>query len=205
MSEDLIEIHAAHGYLISSFLSPSSNHRTDRYGGSFENRTRLLLEVVQEIRHAIPERIALSVRISAVDWMSYSPSAPQWTLEDSVMLALILAGVGVDVLDISSGGNNAVQRIPGDMFYQVDLAERIKHALEDQGKHMMVAAVGRIADAVTAEKVVKEKGADLACIATEFLRDPNLVYRWSEQLGANMEWPRQYVRADREAKVRMDL
>jgi 2,4-dienoyl-CoA reductase-like NADH-dependent reductase (Old Yellow Enzyme family) len=199
---DLIEIHAAHGYLLSSFLSPASNCRTDAYGGSFENRARFLIEVVGEVRQCIPSRIALSVRISAVDWMSHCPGVPQWTLEESVELALLLADMGVDILDVSSGGNNAAQHIPTDASYQIDLARTIKLALQGQGKDMFVAAVGRITDATTAENIVKENGADLAFVATQFLRDPNLVYRWSEELGANMQWPRQYSRADGKASMR---
>ncbi|KAJ4354175.1 NADH-dependent flavin oxidoreductase [Didymosphaeria variabile] len=201
---DFIEIHAAHGYLISSFLSPISNTRTDAYGGSFDNRVRFLVSVVREIRANIPNTTPFSVRISAVDWMAHSPSTPQWTLPDSISLALLLADEGVDVLDVSSGGNNVEQVIPkDDALYQVNLAKEIKTALQKHGKSMFVAAVGRIADAATAQKVVSEKQADLTFVATEFLRDPNLVHRWAEELGASVEWPRQYVRADRQARAKM--
>lgn len=199
---DFIELHAAHGYLLSSFLSPASNHRTDIYGGSFENRARFLFEVVREIRQSIPDSIAFSVRISAVDWMAHSPSTPQWTLEESVKLAIALADMGVDVLDVSSGSNNILQQIPKDTFYQIDLAERIKSALREHGKEMFVAAVGRITEAAIAERTLREKGADLTLVATQFLRDPNLVYRWSEELGAQVQWPRQYCRADGVTRAR---
>lgn len=199
---DFIEIHAAHGYLLSSFLSPASNHRTDLYGGSSQNRTRFLFEVVKKIRQAIPDSIAFSVRISAVDWMAHSPCTPQWTLEESVELALALADMGVDVLDVSSGGNNIMQQVPKETFYQISLAEKIKSALREHGKKMFVGAVGRITEARVAEKTLREKGADLALVATQFLRDPNLVYRWGEELDVRVPWPRQYCRADKEAKAK---
>jgi 2,4-dienoyl-CoA reductase-like NADH-dependent reductase (Old Yellow Enzyme family) len=133
--------------------------------------------------------------------MAHELLSPQWTLADALALALVLADEGVDVLDVSSGGNNAAQAIPASPFYQVDLAEKIKRVLEESGKGMLVAAVGRIADARTAERAVSEKGADLAFVATGFLRDANLVYRWAEELGVEVEWPRQYMRADRGAKM----
>ncbi|KAJ4289153.1 NADH-dependent flavin oxidoreductase [Kalmusia sp. IMI 367209] len=199
---DFIEIHAAHGYLLSSFLSPAANLRTDAYGGSFENRIRFLLEVVHEIRRHIPDSIAFSVRISAVDWMEHSPETPQWRLEDSIKLALILSDLGVDILDVSSGGNNAAQQIStSDVYYQIDLAEKIKRALQDSGKGMLVAAVGRIDNSTIAEALLDKGTADLALVATQFLRDPNLVYKWADELGAELKWPRQYVRASRRAKM----
>lgn len=204
-SLDFIEVHAAHGYLLSSFLSPASNHRTDLYGGSFQNRTRFLFEVLRKMRQAIPDKIAFSVRISAVDWMAHSPCTPQWTLKETVELAVALADMGVDVLDVSSGGNNIMQQVPKETFYQISLAERIKFALRGHGKDILVGAVGRISEASIAEETLREKGADLALVATQFLRDPNLVYRWSEELDAHVQWPRQYCRADRKAKVKENL
>lgn len=194
---DYIEVHAAHGYLISSFLSPSSNHRGDLYGGSLENRARFLLEVVREMRGKTPDTVLLAVRISGTDWMEHEAEAPQFTVQDARELALMLAGEGADVLDVSSGGNNVAQRVPGHASYQTDIAGQMREALRAAGKDMVVAGVGRIADAKRAEEVVGEAKADLAFVATEFLRDGNLVCRWAGDLGVGLEWPRQYVRADR--------
>ncbi|KAF2450290.1 FMN-linked oxidoreductase, partial [Karstenula rhodostoma CBS 690.94] len=192
---DLIEVHAAHGYLLSSFLSPASNTRCDAYGGGLRNRARFLLSVLREIRRTVPSTTPLSVRISATDWMQHSPETPQFTLDDAIALALLLVDEGVDVLDVSSGGNNVEQVVPAAPSYQTYLAGQIKTALRDAGKEMVVAGVGRIADARTAEAVVGEGKADLAFVATEFLRDANLVHRWAEELGVGVEWPKQYARA----------
>lgn len=200
---DFIEVHAAHGYLLSSFVSPASNTRQDAYGGDLGNRARFLLEVVRGIRAAIPYSVPLSVRISATDWMAHDAGTPQFTLSDATALALLLADEGVDVLDVSSGGNNAAQRVPTSRAYQTSLAASIKTALRDAGKKVLVAGVGRIADARTAEAVVGEGKADLVLVGTEFLRDAGLVYRWAEELGVGVEWPRQYVRADRGAMAGM--
>ncbi|KAF1956345.1 FMN-linked oxidoreductase [Byssothecium circinans] len=198
---DAVEVHAAHGYLLSSFMSPISNHRTDDYGGSFENRIRFLLEVVQSIRGRIPATMPLFVRITATDWMEYSPETPQWTVEDSIKLAPTLSDHGVDVLDVSSGGNNAKQKIIPTPYYQVHLAEKIRKALKDAGKPILVAAVGNIDNSAMAEGVLKDGKADLVLVAREFMRNPNLVHTWADDLGAEMEWPRQYMRAPKNLKL----
>lgn len=202
---DFIEVHAAHGYLLSSFLSPSSNRRTDDYGGTdLGNRIRFLCQVVKEIRSSIPDSMPLSVRISATDWMEHSPSTPQWNISDSIQLAHVLADIGVDVLDVSSGGNNAEQVISqNDVYYQINLASKIKESLKGHGKTMVVAAVGRITEPEVAEEVIRDKDADLVFVGTQFLRDPGLVYKWAKELGAKWEWPRQYVRADTTVRARM--
>jgi 2,4-dienoyl-CoA reductase-like NADH-dependent reductase (Old Yellow Enzyme family) len=137
----------------------------------------------------------ISVRISGTDWMEHSPSTPQWTIHDSIKLAMILNDVGVDMIDVSSGANNPLQKIPvEDAFYQVKLAHKIKTALKEEGKSMIVAAVGNINSATTAEGILKEDKADVVLVAKQFLRDPNLVRTWAEELGVSMKWPRQYIR-----------
>ncbi|KAF2637895.1 NADH:flavin oxidoreductase/NADH oxidase, partial [Massarina eburnea CBS 473.64] len=189
---DAIEIHAAHGFLISSFMTPISNRRTDSYGGSFENRIRILLEVVQSIRSRIPDTMPLSTRISATDWMEHEPETPQWTIHDSIRLAPILSDHGVDIIDVSSGGNNPNQKISHSPYYQVNLAEKIRKVLKEQGKNALVAGVGRITNGRMAEEVLKDGKADMVFVAREFLRNPNLVHTWAEELGEDLAWPRQY-------------
>ncbi|PVI03858.1 FMN-linked oxidoreductase, partial [Periconia macrospinosa] len=191
---DAIEVHAAHGYLISSFLSPGSNFRTDAYGGSFENRIRILLETVHSIRSNIPDSMPLFIRISAVDWMEHQPETSQWTIQDSMKLSLILSNIGVDVIDVSSGGNNAEQKINPTTYYQINLADAISKALKDAGKSALVAAVGSIDNAALAKEVLDDEKADMVLVAREFMRNPNLVYAWADELNEDVEWPRQYIR-----------
>ncbi|KAF2798592.1 NADH:flavin oxidoreductase/NADH oxidase [Melanomma pulvis-pyrius CBS 109.77] len=197
---DVIEIHAAHGYLLSSFLSPSSNTRPDKYGGSFANRTRLLLRIITSLRSAIPATMPLFVRISATDWMTHTPSAPQWTLTDSINLAHELDGLGVDLLDVSSGSNNLLQQIPPHAEYQIDLASSIRSSLRGAGKTMLVGAVGRIDNALIARDTVQlnaagDAKADAALVGRQFLRDPSFVLNVAEALGVEVQWPSQYWRA----------
>ena len=197
---DMIEIHAAHGYLLSSFLSPSSNRRTDNYGGSFANRARFLLRVVASVRSVIPSTMPLFVRISATDWMEHTPSAPQWTLLDSINLAHELNDIGVDLLDVSSGSNNLLQRIPTHAEYQIELAATIRASLREAGKTMLVGAVGRIANATLARDTVQidENGdakADAALVGLQFLKDPSFVLNVAKELGVEIQWPAQYWRA----------
>ena len=197
---DVVEIHAAHGYLISSFLSPSSNLRTDAYGGSFENRTRLLKKIVIVLRETIPNTMPLFVRISATDWMEHSPSTLQWTLEDSVKLAHDLNGLGVDLLDVSSGSNNLFQQIPPHTEYQIDIAAVIRASLRKAGKSMLVGAVGRIDNAIVARDTVQlnadgEAKADVTLVGRQFLRDPSFVLNVAKELGVRVQWPVQYWRA----------
>jgi 2,4-dienoyl-CoA reductase-like NADH-dependent reductase (Old Yellow Enzyme family) len=183
----VIEIHAAHGYLIHEFLSPLSNRRTDNYGGSFENRIRLLLEVVSGVRTVWPERYPLFVRISSTDWIEGG-----WTPDDSVRLARILKGVGVDLADCSSGGILPGVSIPLGPGYQVPFAERIR---KDTG--MPTGAVGLITTAFQAENIVEKGEADLIIMARELLRDPYFPLRAAFELGSDAKWPDQYLRAKR--------
>ncbi|KAK2052228.1 NADH:flavin oxidoreductase/NADH oxidase [Colletotrichum caudatum] len=155
---DLIEIHGAHGYLLTEFLSPLSNKRTDQYGGSFENRTRFLFETLKAVRDVIPSGMPLFLRISATEWMEYAGN-PSWTIEDSIRLAKLLPEAGVDLLDVSSGGNNEAAKIEISPYYQVSLAGRIRAALEAEGKKLLIGAVGMISSGEMARSIVQAKRA----------------------------------------------
>ena len=183
----VIEIHGAHGYLIHQFLSPLINHRTDRWGGSFENRTRLAIEVVRRVRSVWPERLPLFVRISATDYV-----AGGWDLEQSVELARVLREEGVDLIDASSGG--AVPLAPGTIplgpLYQTPFAERIRR---EAG--IATGAVGLITEPADAEAIVAEGRADLVLLERELLRDPYWPHYAARALGAQTDWPEQYGRA----------
>lgn len=182
----VVEIHAAHGYLIQEFLSPISNQRTDEYGGSFENRIRLLQQVVERVRGVWPEEYPLFVRISATDWAEGG-----WTADDSVDLAVVLKDMGVDLMDCSSGGNVAKADIPAEPGYQVPFAERIR---KETG--MLTAAVGLIAEAKLAEAIVLSGKADLVFLGREILRNPYFPLKAAKVLEAeDVEWPAQYRRA----------
>jgi 2,4-dienoyl-CoA reductase-like NADH-dependent reductase (Old Yellow Enzyme family) len=181
----VIEIHSAHGYLLHEFLSPLSNHRTDEYGGSFENRTRLVCDVVVAIRRVWPESLPLFVRISATDWTEGG-----WDLEQSVELARLLKPRGVDLIDCSSGGNVATAKIPIGPGYQTPFAERIK---KDAG--ILTGTVGMITSATQAEHIVGSGQADAVLIARELLRDPYFPMRAARELGQEIAWPAQYLRA----------
>jgi len=181
----LVEIHAAHGYLVHQFLSPLSNHRTDSYGGSFENRIRLLLEIVEGVRGVWPLYLPLFVRISATDWAEGG-----WNLDESVKLAAILKDKGVDLIDTSSGGmvhNAKVTVGPG---YMVPFAERIK---KESG--ILTGAVGLITQAQQAEDILQKGEADLILIARESLRNPYFAINAAKELGDEHKWPLQYLRA----------
>ena len=181
----VIEIHAAHGYLIHEFLSPLSNDRTDAYGGSFENRTRILREVVAAVRQVWPERAPLFVRISATDWVDGG-----WDIQQSVDLARQLRGLGVDLIDCSSGGLVPQARIPVGPGYQTPFAERIRREAD-----ILTAAVGMITSPSQAEHVVAGGQADAVLLAREFLRDPYWPLRAARELGQTISWPVQYLRA----------
>lgn len=181
----VIEIHAAHGYLINEFLSPISNIRTDEYGGSFENRIRLLVDIVKTTRQAIGEELPLFVRISATDWVENG-----WNESDSVALAKLLKNYGVDLIDCSSGGNSHEQKIPVGPMYQVKFAELIK-----ENVNIYTGAVGIITTAEEAENILKQNKADLIIIARQFLRDPYFPLHAAKLLGSDIKWPSQYERA----------
>ena len=179
------EIHAAHGYLLHEFLSPLSNLRDDRYGGSFENRTRIVREVVDAVRGVWPERLPLFVRISATDW-----SEGGWTVDDSVALASQLKTHGVDLIDCSTGGNVPQAKIPIGPGYQVPFAERVRR---DAG--IKTGAVGLITEAHQAEAILASDQADLIIMARELLRDPYWPLHAARTLGAPVNPPVQYLRA----------
>ena len=181
----VIEIHAAHGYLINQFLSPLSNHRTDDYGGSLENRARLLVEITKAIRVVIGEDLPLFVRISATDWV---PGG--FTDADAVQLSTILKNIGVDLIDCSSGGNSPHQKIPVEPLYQVVFAEKIK---KETG--ILTGAVGLITTATEAEQILAAGKADLIFFARQLLRDPYFPLHAAKELGVDVVWPVQYVRA----------
>ena len=181
----VVEIHAAHGYLLHQFMSPLSNFRTDEYGGIFENRICMLLEVIEAVQLEWPKDLPLFVRISATDWAEGG-----WNIEESVQLSKILKEKGVDLIDVSSGGVVSHQQIPVSPNYQVPFAERIKN---ETG--ILTAAVGLITDAHQAEAIIAEGKADLVLFARESLRNPNLALDFAKELGADVPWPKQYERA----------
>ncbi len=183
----VLEIHAAHGYLLHQFLSPLSNKRTDQYGGNFGNRIRLLLEVIEAVQQEWPAVLPLFVRISATDW-----AEDGWDLPDSIQLAKILKEKGVDVIDVSSGGLVSHQQIEAGPLYQVPFAKHIK---KDAG--VATAAVGMITEAQQANSIIEDNSADLVLFGRESLRDPNLPLRFAEALDADIDWPEQYERAKR--------
>jgi 2,4-dienoyl-CoA reductase-like NADH-dependent reductase (Old Yellow Enzyme family) len=182
---DVVELHAAHGYLFHEFLSPLSNRRTDLYGGSFENRIRLLVETTDAVRAVWPEQMPLFVRISATDWTENG-----WDVEQSVELARVLKQHGVDLIDCSSGGNVAGATIPTGPGYQVPFAERIRYQAE-----IATGAVGQITAAAQADQIIRNGEADLVLLARELLRDPYWPLHAAEELGQSMTWPPQYLRA----------
>jgi 2,4-dienoyl-CoA reductase-like NADH-dependent reductase (Old Yellow Enzyme family) len=182
---DFVEIHAAHGYLLHEFVSPLSNQRIDQYGGSFENRTRLPLEVTDAVRAAWPEHLPLFVRISATDWAEGG-----WTPDESVHLARELREHGVDLVDVSSGGLVPHAKIPAGPGFQVPFAERVR---KEAG--IPSAAVGLITDPQQANEIIASGQADIVLLAREMLRDPYWPLHAAETLGATATWPVQYLRA----------
>lgn len=181
----LIEIHGAHGYLINSFLSGLSNHRKDEYGGTFENRIRLLKEIVSDIRTIWPDNLPLFVRISTTDYVSGG-----WDLDSSIALAKILKKMGVDLMDCSSGGLVPNVKIPQGPGYQVPFAEAIR---KESG--IKTGAVGMITGAGQANDIIKFGKADIILIARESLRNPNFPLSAAKELGIDIDWPLQYLRA----------
>jgi 2,4-dienoyl-CoA reductase-like NADH-dependent reductase (Old Yellow Enzyme family) len=181
----VIEIHAAHGYLIHEFLSPLSNQRDDDYGGSFENRTRLIREIVAAVRSSWPKGAPLFVRISATDWVEGG-----WDIRQSVELARTLKELDVDLIDCSSGGTVPHAEIPVGPGYQTPFAEQIRR---ETG--IMTGAVGMITAPVQAEHVIATGQADAVIMAREFLRDPYWPLRAARELDQSISWPVQYLRA----------
>lgn len=218
---DVIEVHAAHGYLIHQFLSPITNRRTDEYGGSFENRIRLLIEVLKAVRAVIPDSMPLYLRMSSTEWMDDTDLGKKlgsWDVESTIKVARMLPGLGVDLLDVSSGGNHPQQRI--NMFnskdYQTKIAARIRQTINDAGLKLFVGAVGLITEADQAKDIVeadrsigeeaaaakdmtdakggKEPMADVILVARQFMREPEWVLRVAWKLGVDVSWPSQFLR-----------
>jgi 2,4-dienoyl-CoA reductase-like NADH-dependent reductase (Old Yellow Enzyme family) len=181
----IIELHAAHGYLLHSFLSPLTNQRTDQYGGTFENRIRLVCETVAAVRNVWPERFPFFIRISATDWADGG-----WTVEDSVALIRRLKSLGIDLVDCSSGGNVPGARIPVGPGYQVALSEQIRR---ESGA--LAGAVGMITNPAQADQIIRSGQADVVFLARQFLRDPYWPLIAARELGHDIQWPVQYERA----------
>lgn len=181
----IVELHAAHGYLLHSFLSPLSNQRGDQYGGSFENRIRMVCETVTAVRKVWPERYPLFVRISATEWTDGG-----WSVEDSVALTRQLKPLGVDLVDCSSGGNISGAKIPVGSGYQVRFADQIRR----EGG-ILTGAVGMITQAAQADQIIRSGQADVVFLARQFLRDPYWPLIAARELGHEIQWPVQYDRA----------
>jgi 2,4-dienoyl-CoA reductase-like NADH-dependent reductase (Old Yellow Enzyme family) len=183
---EVIEIHAAHGYLLHEFLSPLSNHRKDEFGGSLENRMRFPLQVAREVREALSDGLPVFVRISASDWAEGG-----WSLDDSVEFARQLNDIGIDLIDVSSGGLVNHAKIEVGPEYQVPFSKEIRRAAG-----IATGAVGMITEAVPAEAILQRGDADAVLIAREFLRDPYLPFHWAQEMGEGIDYvPKQYGRA----------
>lgn len=218
---DVIEIHAAHGYLIHQFLSPITNRRSDQYGGSFENRTRLLIQIVRAVRAEMPSDMPLFLRVSSTEWMEETELGQKygsWDVPSTVKLASLLPSLGVDLLDVSSGGNHPHQRIDmsSSKDYQIKIANRIRKIVQKTSLKLLVGAVGLITEAEQARDIV-EKGpfkiveeetatavqvtdaqgdrepmADVILVARQFLREPEWVLKIAWKLGVEVAWPNQF-------------
>ncbi|TGO57671.1 hypothetical protein BCON_0063g00280 [Botryotinia convoluta] len=211
---DVIEIHGAHGYLLHSSLSPVTNKRTDQYGGSWENRIRLLIETIKAVRSVIPEGMPLLLRISATEWLE---DVESWDVPDTIKLAKLLPALGVDLLDVSSAGNSPTQKIGMHTNYQISIAGEIRAALFKEGiRDLKIGCVGMITEAEAAKShledepttypnagetvdVKDEQGkiakADIVLVARQFMREPEWVFRVAYRLGVEVQWPVQYSRA----------
>jgi 2,4-dienoyl-CoA reductase-like NADH-dependent reductase (Old Yellow Enzyme family) len=182
---DTVEIHAAHGYLLHQFLSPLSNHRTDAYGGSFENRTRLVREVVEAVRRVWPDRLPLLIRLSATDWVEGG-----WNADETVALCWMLTGLGIDLVDVSTAGLLPTAIIPAGPGFQTEFASRVRHEVG-----IPTAAVGLITSPAQADHIIRSGQADLVLIGREILRNPYWPHHAAQALGQTATWPSQYLRA----------
>ncbi len=183
---DIIELHFAHGYLVHEFLSPISNHRTDNYGGSLENRCRFAIEIVKSVREVIPDATPLFVRISASDWVEGG-----WDIEQSVQLAKWLKDIVVDLIDCSSGGNVSNAKIPAGPGYQIPFSQRIK-----KEANILTGGVGFITTAEQADQIINSDQADFVFLAREMLRDPYWALHAAKKLNVELDnFPKQYLRA----------
>lgn len=181
----IIELHAAHGYLIHQFLSPITNHRTDEYGGSFENRIRFLLNIADKILPLLNDNLSLWVRISATDWVENG-----WNPEESVKLSSLLKSKGVDVIDVSTGGNVAHVKIPVAKGYQIPFASEIRQKTE-----AITGAVGLITEVNQAEDLLDKEKCDLVFIGRELLRNPYFALQAAAELDEDINYPKQYERS----------
>jgi 2,4-dienoyl-CoA reductase-like NADH-dependent reductase (Old Yellow Enzyme family) len=181
----IIEIHAAHGYLINQFLSPFSNHRTDNYGGSFDNRIRLLVEIITAIKTVWPADLPIFVRISATEWKEGG-----WDIEQSVKLSKLLKELGVDLVDCSSGGNIPNVKIPLFAGYQIPLSAQVKKEAQ-----VLTGTVGLITTAQQAESILQNEQADIVLLARELLRNPYFPLHAARSVNFDVKWPVQYGRA----------
>ncbi|MDI1489716.1 MAG: NADH-dependent flavin oxidoreductase [Ramalina farinacea] len=179
---DVIEVHNAHGYLLHSFVSPATNKRTDEYGGSFENRTRLTREIVELTRSNMPKDMPLFVRISATDWLEHE-SFDSWKIEDTVKFAEMVTPLGVDLIDVSSGGNHANQKVKSGPGYQAPFAKAVKDKMGDK---VAVSTVGSITNGKQANDLLNE-GLDVAVVGRMFQKNPGLVWTFAEDLGVRVE------------------
>jgi 2,4-dienoyl-CoA reductase-like NADH-dependent reductase (Old Yellow Enzyme family) len=185
---DVVEVHAAHGYLLHQFLSPIANQRTDEYGGCFDNRVRLVREVVRAVREVWPANLPLFVRVSATDWAEGEQRG--WNIDETVELVRLLKSDGADLIDTSSGGMLAKPNIPLAPGYQVPFAERIRHEAS-----VATGAVGLITTAAQADEIIRSGKADMVLLARELLRDPYWPLHAARELGQTVSWPLQYLRA----------
>ncbi|MBP7202801.1 MAG: NADH:flavin oxidoreductase/NADH oxidase [Propionivibrio sp.] len=181
----IVEIHAAHGYLLHQFLSPLSNQRTDEWGGSFENRTRLVREVARTVRAEWPERLPLLIRLSATDWVEGG-----WNIEETVALCRSLKELGIDLVDVSTAGLLPTAKIPVGPGFQTEFAERVRHEAD-----LPVAAVGMITSPAQADHIVRSGQADMVLLGRELLRNPYWPLAAARELGQPASWPKQYLRA----------
>jgi 2,4-dienoyl-CoA reductase-like NADH-dependent reductase (Old Yellow Enzyme family) len=180
-----LEIHGAHGYLIHSFYSPLSNHRTDEYGGSFENRIRFLMETVRAVRPVWPESLPLTVRLSGTDWVEGG-----WVVEEAVQLSRCLKQEGVDLIDCSGGGNVATARVPVGASYQVPISEAVR-----KGADILTATVGLITEPMQADEIIRNHRADVVLLGRQMLRDPHWALHAAQSLKQPAPLPVQYLRA----------
>ncbi|KAI0888959.1 FMN-linked oxidoreductase [Annulohypoxylon maeteangense] len=187
---DTIEVHGAHGYLLNEFLSPSSNKRTDEYGGSFENRIRLYLEAVDLLKAEVPSGFPILARVPATDYLEHDPDTPQWTLSDAIELSKILVARGVHFLDVTGGGTDARQRITAKPGYQVPYADAIRKAVAGTGA--LVGTVGEITSGKQAQGILDAGSADAIVVGRAFLKDPDLVWHWADELDLDIHVPSQY-------------
>ncbi|MET8130115.1 NADH:flavin oxidoreductase/NADH oxidase [Streptomyces sp. NPDC005065] len=189
---EVAEVHGAHGYLVGQFLSPHSNRRTDEYGGSFDNRVRFALQVVDAVREVWPEDLPVFFRISATDWLTenHEDDREGWTVDETVLLAKQLQAHGVDLLDVSSGGNAPNARITTGPGFQVPFAARVREETS-----LPVAAVGLITEPQQAEKIVADGQADAVLLGRELLRSPSWAQHAARELGGEVHKPAQYLRA----------